>query len=200
MKRYIAALDQGTTSSRCVIFDRQGRIVGMAQREFTQLYPQPGWVEQDPMEIWSSQYCRPHRSRGPERASSPRRSPPSASPTSGRPPFCGTRHTGRPIHNAIVWQCRRTAAHVRGAEGGHRAGGTSSKSTPACSSTPISPPPRSSGSWTTWTGARQRARDGAAALRHGGHLAAVETHRGQGPRSPTAPTPAAPCSSTSTRL
>ena len=56
MKHYIAALDQGTTSSRCVIFDRQGHIVGMAQREFTQIYPQPGWVEQDPMEIWSSQY------------------------------------------------------------------------------------------------------------------------------------------------
>ena len=64
MKHYIAALDQGTTSSRCVIFDRQGHIVGMAQREFTQIYPQPGWVEQDPMEIWSSQSARNHNSLG----------------------------------------------------------------------------------------------------------------------------------------
>ena len=56
MKRYVVALDQGTTSSRCIIFDREQNIIGTAQREFTQHYPQPGWVEQDPMEIWSSQY------------------------------------------------------------------------------------------------------------------------------------------------
>ena len=56
MKRYVIALDQGTTSSRCIIFDREQNIIGTAQREFTQHYPQPGWVEQDPMEIWSSQY------------------------------------------------------------------------------------------------------------------------------------------------
>lgn len=53
-KRYIAALDQGTTSSRCILFDRQQNIIAMAQKEFTQLYPQPGWVEHDPMEIWSN--------------------------------------------------------------------------------------------------------------------------------------------------
>ena len=56
MKRYVIALDQGTTSSRCIIFDREQNVVGMAQREFTQYYPKPGWVEHDPMEIWSSQY------------------------------------------------------------------------------------------------------------------------------------------------
>ena len=56
MKQYLIALDQGTTSSRCIIFDRQQKIAGYAQREFTQIYPQPGWVEHDPMEIWSSQY------------------------------------------------------------------------------------------------------------------------------------------------
>ena len=55
-KRYIAALDQGTTSSRCILFDREQNMAGMAQKEFTQFYPQPGWVEHDPMEIWSSQY------------------------------------------------------------------------------------------------------------------------------------------------
>ena len=56
MKQYVIALDQGTTSSRCILFDRTQNIIGMAQREFTQLYPQPGWVEHDPVEIWSSQY------------------------------------------------------------------------------------------------------------------------------------------------
>ena len=55
MKEYIMALDQGTTSSRCILFDHAGKIVTMAQKEFTQIYPQPGWVEQNPREIWSSQ-------------------------------------------------------------------------------------------------------------------------------------------------
>ena len=56
MKQYIIALDQGTTSSRAIIFDREQNIVGLAQKEFTQHYPKPGWVEHDPMEIYSSQY------------------------------------------------------------------------------------------------------------------------------------------------
>ena len=56
MGKYIMALDQGTTSSRCIIFDQEGKICGMAQKEFDQIYPQPGWVEQNPREIWSSQF------------------------------------------------------------------------------------------------------------------------------------------------
>ena len=55
MKRYVIALDQGTTSSRCILFDREQNIVGAAQREFSQIYPQPGWVEHDPMEIWATE-------------------------------------------------------------------------------------------------------------------------------------------------
>ena len=55
MKEYIMALDQGTTSSRCILFDKQGNICSMAQKEFEQIYPQAGWVEHDPMEIWASQ-------------------------------------------------------------------------------------------------------------------------------------------------
>ena len=51
MKRYVVALDQGTTSSRCIVFDKEQQVIGMAQKEYTQLYPQPGWVEHDPMEI-----------------------------------------------------------------------------------------------------------------------------------------------------
>lgn len=55
MKKYVMALDQGTTSSRCILFDRQGNICSLAQKEFKQIYPKPGYVEHDPMEIWSSQ-------------------------------------------------------------------------------------------------------------------------------------------------
>ena len=54
-KKYIMSLDQGTTSSRCILFDHEGNICGMAQKELTQIYPQPGWVEQNPREIWSTQ-------------------------------------------------------------------------------------------------------------------------------------------------
>ena len=56
MEQYVMALDQGTTSSRCILFNHAGDICGMAQREFEQIYPHPGWVEQNPREIWSSQY------------------------------------------------------------------------------------------------------------------------------------------------
>ena len=56
MKQYVMALDQGTTSSRCIIFDKAGNIRAKAQKEYTQIYPQPGWVEHNPKEIWSSQY------------------------------------------------------------------------------------------------------------------------------------------------
>ena len=55
MKKYIMALDQGTTSSRCIIYDKKGNIVSLAQKEFTQIVPKEGWVEHDPMEIWSTQ-------------------------------------------------------------------------------------------------------------------------------------------------
>ena len=55
MGKYIMALDQGTTSSRCILFNEAGEICSVAQKEFTQIYPQPGWVEHNPMEIWSSQ-------------------------------------------------------------------------------------------------------------------------------------------------
>ena len=55
MKKYVMALDQGTTSSRCILFDKSGHMRSVVQREFTQIYPKPGWVEHDPLEIWSSQ-------------------------------------------------------------------------------------------------------------------------------------------------
>jgi len=108
MEKYVIALDQGTTSSRCILFNHEGDICGMAQREFTQIYPQPGWVEHDPMEIWSSQLGVLMEAVG------------SIGADMGDIAAIGItnqrettiiwdKQTGKPIHNAIVWQCRRTA-------------------------------------------------------------------------------------------
>ncbi|MFM2480948.1 glycerol kinase GlpK [Celerinatantimonas sp. YJH-8] len=107
-KEYIVALDQGTTSSRAIIFNRQAQIVGVAQRELTQHYPQTGWVEQDPMEIWSSQSSvlvevLAKTGIDPDQIAS-------IGITNQRETtIVWDSHTGRPIYNAIVWQCRRTA-------------------------------------------------------------------------------------------
>ncbi len=111
MGKYIMALDQGTTSSRCIIFDKEGRICGMAQKEFDQIYPEPGWVEQNPREIWSSQLSVLTE----------------AMAVSGVTPadiagigitnqrettIVWDKATGEPVYNAIVWQCRRTAKMI----------------------------------------------------------------------------------------
>ena len=108
MKKYVAALDQGTTSSRCIIFDRDQRIVGVAQREFTQIYPKPGWVEHDPMEIWSSQYSVLTEALA-QTGIDPRDIAAIGITNQRETTIVWDRHTGRPIYNAIVWQCRRTA-------------------------------------------------------------------------------------------
>ena len=108
MKKYIMALDQGTTSSRSIIFDKAGNIISVVQREFPQIFPKEGWVEHDPMAIWSTQI---------------------AACTEALTKIGGEwdeiygigitnqretvvvwdRKTGVPVYNAIVWQCRRTA-------------------------------------------------------------------------------------------
>jgi glycerol kinase len=107
-KKYILALDQGTTSSRSIIFDEQGNIVSMSQKEFTQIFPQPGWVEHDPEEIWNSQlYTAKEAIRN-------------AGISAGQIASIGItnqrettvvwdKNTGIPICNAIVWQDRRTS-------------------------------------------------------------------------------------------
>jgi len=107
-KKYILALDQGTTSSRAILFNHDGEIVKVAQKEFTQIYPKPGWVEHDAMEIWGTQ-------SGVARE---------VLETAGVSPFevaaigitnqrettvVWDKNTGKPVYNAIVWQCRRTA-------------------------------------------------------------------------------------------
>ena len=92
---YVLALDQGTTSSRCILFDRQQNIVGLAQREFGQHYPKPGWVEHDPLEIYSSQYSVLTEVLA-QSGVDPAQVAAIGSPTSGRPPSFGTgRQAGR---------------------------------------------------------------------------------------------------------
>ena len=108
MKRYIAALDQGTTSSRCILFDREQNIIGSAQRELTQRYPKPGWVEQDPMEIWSTQYSVLTEVLA-QTGAAPEELVAIGITNQRETTIVWDKATGRPICNAIVWQCRRTA-------------------------------------------------------------------------------------------
>lgn len=111
MKQYVMALDQGTTSSRCIIFNREGKVVSSAQKEFTQIYPLPGWVEHNPMEIWSSQYSVAAEAMAKSAIKASEIA--SIGITNQRETtILWDRNTGQPIHNAIVWQCRRTADMV----------------------------------------------------------------------------------------
>jgi len=106
--KYILALDQGTTSSRAILFDGQGRMVSQAKKEFRQVYPRPGWVEHDPFEIWSSQLSVISEVRA--RAGIEGRDILALGITNQRETaLMWDRHTGRPVHNALVWQDRRTA-------------------------------------------------------------------------------------------
>jgi len=103
---YLLALDQGTSSSRSIVFDRAGRIVAMAQREFRQIYPQPGWVEHDPREIWSSQLATAREVLA--KAGIQAKDLAALGITNQRETtLVWDRRTGEPIHNAIVWQDRR---------------------------------------------------------------------------------------------
>ena len=106
---YLLALDQGTSSSRSIVFDEQGRIVALAQQELPQIYPRPGWVEHDPMDIWHSQLAtaRQALSKAGLKASDIR----ALGLTNQRETtLVWNRKTGRPIHHAIVWQDRRAEA------------------------------------------------------------------------------------------
>lgn len=104
----ILALDQGTTSSRVILFDREQNILGMSQREFTQIYPREGWVEHDAMEIWSSQYSVMIEVIA-QSGIDPSQLAGIGITNQRETTILWDRKTGRPIHNAIVWQCRRTA-------------------------------------------------------------------------------------------
>ncbi|MDY6328760.1 MAG: glycerol kinase GlpK [Lachnospiraceae bacterium] len=110
-KKYLMALDQGTTSSRCIIFNKQGEIVSSAQKEFTQYFPESGWVEQDPNEIWSSELGVMVEAMARNGIESDEIA--AIGITNQRETtICWDRMTGEPVYNAIVWQCRRTAPMV----------------------------------------------------------------------------------------
>lgn len=107
-KKYVVALDQGTTSSRAIVFDHDANIVSVSQREFTQLYPNPGWVEHDPMEIWASQSSVLVEALA--RAGIHSDEVAAIGITNQRETtVIWEKATGKPIYNAIVWQCRRSA-------------------------------------------------------------------------------------------
>lgn len=109
-KKYILSLDQGTTSSRAIVFDKKGQIIGSAQQEFPQIYPQSGWVEHDPLEILGSQVGVISESL--IKAKTNANEIASVGITNQRETtIIWDRKTGIPIYNAIVWQCRRTASY-----------------------------------------------------------------------------------------
>lgn len=111
MQTYIMALDQGTTSSRCILFDKGGNICSMAQKEFTQIYPQPGWVEHDPMEIWSSQIAVVTEAMA-KIGVSAKQIDGIGITNQRETTIVWDKHTGEPVYNAIVWQCRRTSDRI----------------------------------------------------------------------------------------
>ena len=109
MKNYILAFDQGTTSSRAIVFDKDGMIVGTSQKEFTQIYPKAGWVEHDAMEIWGTQ-SGVAREVLEKTGVRPEEVAAIGITNQRETTVVWDKNTGKPIYNAIVWQCRRTAA------------------------------------------------------------------------------------------
>lgn len=107
-KKYIMALDRGTTSSRCIIFDKDGNIIKVAQKEFKQIYPNPGWVEHDAMEIWGSQ-SGVMREAVDTAGINPEEIAAIGITNQRETTVVWDKNTGKPIYNAIVWQCRRTS-------------------------------------------------------------------------------------------
>lgn len=108
MKKYVMALDSGTTSNRCIIFDKKGNVVSMAQKEFTQYFPKPAWVEQSPTEIWSTQIGVCAEALNINNIS-PEEIAAIGITNQRETTIVWDKKTGDPIYNAIVWQCRRTA-------------------------------------------------------------------------------------------
>lgn len=108
MEKYIIAMDQGTTSSRAIIFDKNQQMIGHSQKEFTQIYPKEGWVEHDPMEIWASQYGVLQEVLAQNNLTQENIA--AIGITNQRETtIIWDKSTGIPVYNAIVWQCRRTA-------------------------------------------------------------------------------------------
>ena len=111
MKKYIIALDQGTTSSRAIVFDKNQNILGISQKEITQIYPKEGWVEHNPMEIWASQYGVLQEVMAKINIS-PKDIAAIGITNQRETTIVWDKTTGEPIYNAIVWQCRRTSKMI----------------------------------------------------------------------------------------
>jgi glycerol kinase len=112
MGKYVMALDQGTTSSRCILFDKKGQICSMAQKEFKQIYPVSGWVEHNPKDIWSSQISVATEAMAQIGARAEEID--SIGITNQRETtIVWNKNTGEPVYNAIVWQCRRTSDMIQ---------------------------------------------------------------------------------------
>ena len=108
MAKYVMALDQGTTSSRCILFNKEGLIASSAQKEFSQIFPKAGWVEHDPMEIWATQLGMAQEAMAKIGVTAKDIS--AIGITNQRETtVVWNKNTGVPVYNAIVWQCRRTA-------------------------------------------------------------------------------------------
>ena len=111
--KYVLALDAGTSSSRAILFDHGGRIVSVSQREFRQIYPRPGWVEHDPLEIWETQLAVAREALA--KAGADAADVAAVGITNQRETtVVWNRETGKPVYNAIVWQCRRTSEYCDG--------------------------------------------------------------------------------------
>lgn len=110
MQEYILSFDAGTTSSRAIIFDKNGEVVKIAQKEFKQIYPKPGWVEHDPMEIWGSQ-SGVAREVLEVAGIRPEQIAAIGITNQRETTIVWDKNTGKPVYNAIVWQCRRTAKY-----------------------------------------------------------------------------------------
>jgi len=109
MKNYIMALDQGTTSSRCIIFDKSGNIITVSQKEFDNYYPKAGWVEQDPKDIWESQISVAKTAMEKLGMDGANQIAAIGITNQRETTIVWDKNTGEPVYNAIVWQCRRTA-------------------------------------------------------------------------------------------
>ena len=111
MWEYILSLDQGTTSSRAILFDKAGKVCSSAQKEYQQIYPKAGWVEHDPMEIWSSQLTVAVEAMSKIGVTADNVA--AIGITNQRETtIVWDRLSGKPVYNAIVWQCRRTASQA----------------------------------------------------------------------------------------
>ena len=110
MAKYIMALDAGTTSNRCILFNEKGEMCSVAQKEFTQIFPKPGWVEHDAVEIWSTQLEVAQKAMA--NAGATAADIAAIGITNQRETtIVWDKNTGEPVYNAIVWQCRRTSEY-----------------------------------------------------------------------------------------